>query len=346
LVLTIAADELQGGGAFGGPELCYDFDTPSRCSVPTAGAQLNVTVGGGIVSTLSLAAGYANQGSSNEPYIAQSVDNGTTWSSWTAPGSIPSDSFFLTASCGTSLCIAAGASNSTSGPILAQTIDNGVTWSMAALPSFIVNKLEAVNQLASPGILASACNGMECVAVGRDSSFTAAIFWTVNSGGSWSKNTNVYVPAHEWVGTACSSSLCIVTGSDTASGPGAIPLIAQSSIGSGTWTLADLSGTGVVDANLLNGACISDYCTAVGSVLLSTSDAGATWVQYDLSSITPPSSTILLFAAACTSTICVTGGEDSTATYAPPLFLSTDSGSTWSYVDISGTTAVSRIFVF
>jgi hypothetical protein len=330
LVLTITGSDLDGGGAFGGPELCYESNTPSRCSVPAPGSQLNVTLER-IVLTLSIAAGYDD--SSHAPYLAQSNDMGSTWSSWTPPSGLPNTGEFFTTSCGSNVCIAAGGDDTVNEPMLAQTLDNGATWSMVALPGFIVNKREALGSRAAPKrIFSSACIGQECIGPGSEQTNGTIIYQTLNSGSSWQKITSGFNSNDDLFASACSTGLCVVGGNNSS----LAPLIIQNPTGTANWAAADLSNITTTDGYVNGLACMTDYCVAVGTdsgaggpMLVFTSDAGATpWSQYDLSSIL---SSVELQSAACASTICVSGGVGNP----PPLITTTNGGSNWSAVDLS-----------
>jgi RHS repeat-associated protein len=236
--------------------------------------------------------------SKGNAYYASNVSAtaAATWTSWSGPGTSPSEAL----SCpSTSLCVIADGEKSGFGGTLYYSTSLGGSWTQAANPAYGADAISCVS--------ASFCvAGQNNYGYFRYSTSPASSSWTL-----------------EEQGTAAMKSVYCLSTSFCAIGDGAGKVHVATStaqIESSTWKQSSVDGT-----TALNGvACTStSACIAVdaaGNVLNlainSSGEATATKQNIDGSNS--------LTAVTCTGTTCVTVDNQGN------VFVSTDSGKTWS----------------
>ena len=272
-------------------------------------------------ASVCVAAGDANEMADTEgdiventvPALAYSSDGGLVWNQASAPSTL--DALYDVSCPPTSAttCFAAGYSGdgitTPVTPTLLRTTDGGAVWRDVTIPSLSTEDLTGV----------SCVTTTTCVAVGG-----GAIIATVN-GTTWSVQTvptGVIAPASVWCATAL---VCVGVG-DNSNGTepsGAI----YTSDGGTKWSVGTTTGSD----DLLDGvSCTSATdCVATGSILLRSTDGGATWASV----ASPSSVSSFTYGVGCfaSGTVCVAAGAAATNTIGipPALLTSGDGGSSW-----------------
>lgn len=229
-------------------------------------------------------------GGTGGPYLAETIDGSTTWSSVTIPGTVAQGIFSgagCTGSGATAICVASGFPLAAGPPILAETLDGGITWaypSIAGLPAFGLFE-------------SSTCTGGSnslCVAVGQDTSVTGApiIAQSIN-GGPWSLVSISGIPSNdvEFSDVACtgsgSNAVCAAVGDDLVNNIGTIAVTTN---GGASWAFKPIANNpplGVYFSASCTGSGSSAICIAVGEVdpnisigpplIAASIDGGNTW---------------------------------------------------------------------
>jgi photosystem II stability/assembly factor-like uncharacterized protein len=257
--------------------------------------------------------------------VATSSNDGSTWSSSSAPTGLPE---LKSVSCSSaSNCVAVGRG------VAISSSDGGATWSAHAIPTVNTALL---------GVSCPSGTGT-CVAVGvipnDGGPLNGAIITSNDSGVTWS------VPSTKFTlgalgGVSCASgSYCVAVGAQ----------ILVTNDGGQTWIQEFVSGGTSVLRTVSCGS--STTCVAIGAnpmgathnsepgVEIQSTDGGTSWSDVSL-----PAGSWLVNALACPiASDCVLSGPSSNAT-GTPAWTSSDGGSTWSASALpSAVSAVSSI---
>ncbi|MDF1646852.1 MAG: hypothetical protein P1U61_07755 [Legionellaceae bacterium] len=215
---------------------------------------------------------------SNSPFLAQTTDNGASWSVVSVPNA-PAHGYFYHVNCSEhnhrAMCVTVGQDYTHTSPLLAQTNNSGAQWNTVPLPTTIKNGY--LNDIS--------CLGDKCVAVGAtfeeepDGSriYQPLTFQTTNSGISWSvvdikgmsavKNGMLYT-VHS---TGSGDNTMFVTGG--ANYETEKPLLAQTIDGGANWSVVNVPNNplGWYNTVSCSGELSTATCTAVGQIDLSPS---------------------------------------------------------------------------
>lgn len=238
---------------------------------------------------ICIAAGRDTDISPSPALLAQSIDNGNTWSKVDITGlSLIEDSSFVGASCigsgPSARCMAVGANDTNFTALLAQSLDGGTTWNV-----FDILGTPGSSYFTNISCIGSG-NTAHCVAVGAISGgATLLLAQSADGGGSWgfvdlsSITSTGFLQNVSCIETGA-TNFCIAVGTDSATSPHENLLI--QSINGGTWTRVILPG--IVGGGDFEGASCTNvsgqaFCIASGTdgdrfpVIAQTTNSGTSW---------------------------------------------------------------------
>ncbi|MCR9191908.1 MAG: hypothetical protein NXI01_04540 [Gammaproteobacteria bacterium] len=287
---------------------------PTNASFISASCLNQYCVGSGQIA--SSAGDLASK--TNNPFLAQTVNGGGTWSVVSVPGA-PEFGYFYHVNCtennGNILCATVGQNYDNTTPTVAQTTNGGADWSMVSVP------------LDSPGtgyLNDIHCSGSICVGVGASitdsSTYLPLLFQTVDGGANWSvididgieaiTNGMLYTVHCTGSGT---DTICISGGANYVTEK---PVLVQTINGGTTWSVVSISGAplGFFNTVSCTGQGPTAVCNAVGEddtaglsspvpLIAQSTNGGALWSILDTASLPNiPGQGVLYWSAA-------TGGE-------------------------------------
>lgn len=258
------------------------------------------------------------------PMLAQSFDEGQTWNMTEIPGLEAKDwSYFNTATCTASLCIAAGfAHPDVENGLLLQSQDGGYTWNFVTLG----NSGEVYS------FWSSTCSGSSCTLMGATSwEGHPMIAQTTDAGNTWNLiNLGDILPGINWADIDCNENYCAAVGYDSLGG-----VVAQSFDKGKTWAQVHLKG--MYGGMFFKVDCSTDSCYAAGynmhkeenvaiPLLVKSSADKSQWAIQEIQGGVVRAGS--LSSVACNESTCVASG----ATYTGKILLATSkNGSPWVY---------------
>jgi len=296
------------------------------------------------------AAGVNN--TTNTPILYTSVNGGVSWAPVTTiiTTAATLKAVSCTGSGSSAVCVAVGqdTTNTPNVPLLELGSYNGSSWSWES-----VSTLTSYKGIYYGATCTGSASNIVCTVAGQNTGTTSPLLYVgINSSGSfvWTAPSLPSLPSSGLFNAASctgsgANSLCIAAGSGSvnAAAPNQPPILYVSTDGGSTWTK---STTTTINGSFTAASCSPNgiVCTVAGIIksvtavyyplIYYSTDSGSSWTAASTSQITQVKG--ILNAASCTDDgttgTCVAAGTNGTnaSPIAPLLYVSTNSGSSWS----------------
>lgn len=257
------------------------------------------------------------------PLLIQSQDQGSTWSFQDIPSlSDYAYSYFTTATCTDSLCIAAGSVRNPdlSSPLLLQSTDGGNNWNHVVFDDSTIK----------PSFYTSYCKDETCLLMGLDElTGNPALAFTQDGGATWVINDLSNYFTGIVVAMDCVDDYCVAVGTNISQN-----LLVQSFDGGNTW--AQVNVTGLNPGVFMSVDCNSKFCVTAGyqmadrldlamPVIAQSSNDKSLWAVRPVNGSEPSG---IFYKVSCNEQTCVAAG---TSASAHMMLATSTQGSGWSY---------------